>query len=420
MLLSSNDNKHMLIDGGMKSSYSEHVAPYLGRLAKSGAELDIVYVSHIDQDHINGVLQLMDDTLDWRVHDYQTKVARNNKFPAPNAPRPPKVRRLWNNTFSALLDEKTKPIEDLLASNLELVHLDAGAIGEYATSKAPLYENLVSGVSDGIKLTNRVDKAQLNIPTNPEFTGKLMALDGKKRSLKLGKVKFSLLGPTKEDLRNLRKEWTAWLDSNTQAVEKIRKQAEKDAGLFPSESEWVLSSLRSLAHELGKRDKVTPPNLASIMVLAEESGKSILFTGDGHHRDILNGLRLHKKLDKKGRVHVNILKVQHHGSEHNIHADFCKAVTADHYVFCANGAHQNPDLRAIEAIIDSRLAPSKGNPNATRIFKLWFNSSRDLEQNENSDHMNEVYKLVRKKARSSKGRMKYRFLNRGSKFVINL
>ena len=65
-----------------------------------------------------------------------------------------------------------------------------------------------------------------------------------------------------------------------------------------------------------------------------------------------------------------MLKIQHHGSEHNLDRDFAKRITADHYVFCANGEHENPDLRILEVLLNSRLAlrtssrptPRPGNP----------------------------------------------------------
>jgi len=64
---------------------------------------------------------------------------------------------------------------------------------------------------------------------------------------------------------------------------------------------------------LGNRKKVTTPNLASLMFLAEENGKSILLTGDGHGDDILKGLAHHQALDANERLQVDVLKVQHHG-----------------------------------------------------------------------------------------------------------
>ena len=74
LLLTSKDGKRLLVDGGMPDAYREHIAPELGKL---GGAIDLLYVSHIDDDHIGGVLQLLSNELDWRVFDFQKNVAKN-------------------------------------------------------------------------------------------------------------------------------------------------------------------------------------------------------------------------------------------------------------------------------------------------------------------------------------------------------
>ena len=86
----------------------------------------------------------------------------------------------------------------------------------------------------------------------------------------------------------------------------------------------------------------------------------MLLTGDGVSQEILDGLARHGKLDANGRIHVNVLKVQHHGALANVEADFVKRVTADHYVFCGNGAHHNPEIEVVEAFAKARLTGIDG------------------------------------------------------------
>jgi hypothetical protein len=113
-------------------------------------------------------------------------------------------------------------------------------------------------------------------------------------------------------------------------------------------------------------------------------------------------------------VHVKVLKVQHHGSEHNIDPDFCRRVVADNYVICANGNDENPDLRVVEAIIDSRLGSRRQRAesgHASAPFKLWFNSSSmATPQEKNREHMKAVERLVTKRAEGSGDRMTFTFL----------
>jgi len=72
---------------------------------------------------------------------------------------------------------------------------------------------------------------------------------------------------------------------------------------------------------------------------------------------------------KNGRFACNVLKVQHHGSEFNLSRMFAEKVIADHYVFCGDGAHHNPDPSVVRTIVDVRLTADP------RPFTLWFNCS---------------------------------------------
>jgi hypothetical protein len=142
------------------------------------------------------------------------------------------------------------------------------------------------------------------------------------------------------------------------------------------------------------------------MLLAEEGGKTVLLTGDGHAADILKGLRRHNRLDVDGRIHVDVLKVQHHGSEHNLDAAFCRAVTADHYLFCGNGMHANPDPRVVKAIVDSRLVDGDARP-----FTLTFNSHASVVADADaSAHMARLEQEATQLRDGSGGRMTFQFL----------
>jgi hypothetical protein len=96
-------------------------------------------------------------------------------------------------------------------------------------------------------------------------------------------------------------------------------------------------------------------------------------------------------------------------------------VIADHYIFCGNGAHENPDLKVVEAIINSRLSGrhQSTHPRVNEPFQLWFNSSStNMETNQkNRDHMKKVEKIVSVCESASSGQLKSFFLD-GSFFEI--
>lgn len=358
LLLKGLDGRNVLVDGGMRAAYSKHVASALGQMRMQGEVLDVVYLSHIDQDHIAGVLQLMDDEVAWRIHEYQ--IAHNNpKHKPPKTPRPPVVHEIWHNAFKEQLPKVDEDIEEMLAASAAIL---SGSDIESLKELAAAQNELVTSVEEAIKLTRRVGADQLGIRLNAPAKGKLMmARGGNADGVALGDMKFYIIGPFPKELTKLQECWKKWLKENEDKLAKIKARAEKEESQFSSNIEsplhWktaqaaMLSEGLSLAKskksfKLGERDLVTPPNLASLMFFVEEQGKTLLLTGDGHCTDILQGLEQTQRVAKGAGIHVDVLKVQHHGSEHNLDEAFCKRVTADHYIFCGNGKHQNPDLRA--------------------------------------------------------------------------
>jgi hypothetical protein len=59
-------------------------------------------------------------------------------------------------------------------------------------------------------------------------------------------------------------------------------------------------------------------------------------------------------MKKGGSFHVDVLKVQHHGSDRNVTPEFFTRVTADHYVFSGNGQHGNPERNTLQMLADAR------------------------------------------------------------------
>jgi hypothetical protein len=53
-------------------------------------------------------------------------------------------------------------------------------------------------------------------------------------------------------------------------------------------------------------------------------------------------------------MHIDLLKVPHHGSSNNLDHDFFERITADHYVFSGNGEHGNPEREAFEMLFAAR------------------------------------------------------------------
>ena len=425
LLISSAGGKNILIDGGLVKtqfgkidSYSHNVAKHLNKLRNRGDKLDLVCVSHIDQDHIGGVLRMLDDEFNWRVFEHQQ--AQGLSVNEPENPRPPDISSIWHNSFHEQIGMNRGSISRAIAAATPasiLLNLDPRHHGHNTL------EDLGTSMKEAAQVSRRIGARQLGIPLNPEFGGKLVRRTSTTQPIDFGDLSVTVLGPNNKRLRNLRKIWNDWLRSRSgkNQIKSVRRNAQEDEQLLINGDFEGFLQLADLGPAVGDRDTVTEQNIASISMLVEEGGKSVLLTGDARDDDIVEDLIDTGRASANGNVHVNVLKVQHHGSENNFSEGFAKRVTADHYVFCGNGVHENPDLRVVRQLLDSRIGPSSKrseNPEATRSFKVWFTSDGSTFK-ANKHHMEEIEVLVRNRSVGSSPRMTHRFL-KGSSFSFSL
>lgn len=396
LLLSSGTAKkpvHVLVDGGMGHSYREHVAKELAALP----HLDRIYVSHVDEDHIAGVLQLIDDAFAWKVFDMRKN--RNPPPPRPGGERPPKIRGIWHNPFFDDPERNAGEIEDMLIAT---AHVASASDDDEVRADAIRNEQYATSISEALQLSSRIGIAQLKLKVN-EGTGKMMMAREGQKPIRVGPMKFTILGPFEEDLELLRKAWDKWLKSvkGQNAVKRLRKQAVADAKSITASSFEELNEL--MLEQARKLAGVTAPNHASLMMLVEEKGKRILLTGDGVGDTILEGLERTGVVGAGKSLHVDVLKVQHHGAAANVKAPFTERVTADHYVFCGNGSDNNPEHLVVERLYNARMEVAGD-------FQFWFNSHSRVTDEKWRRHMRTLQTKVQSLVRHSRGRLKAHFL----------
>ena len=407
MLLTGHSKGRILCDGGMQESFTQFVAPQLS----GGDALDLVYVSHVDDDHIAGILRLLDNTWMWRIFDHHREQG-DNDVREPKVPRPPTIKRIWHNAFRAQVDNAGE-VEDLLAamvpilSQVEDVELQNAAAESFA---------IVTSNAQAIKVSQRVSAEQLGIPLNEN--DKLMLVRDGQQAFKFGDLDVHVIAPFAEDVQKFRDEWNKWLKANKAKVKELKDKARSDAREIGNELARLTMPIVLNAQELGDRDAVTPPNLASIMLLVEDGERTALMTGDGHADDIIKGLTSIGRLADGGSLHVDVLKVQHHGSEHNMTKDFARRITADHYVFCGNGFSGNPEPIVVDTLFKARVDDGAG---PKRPFKFWFNSSKAMASGkpDRAKHMGKIEKQIEVLMAES-SRLKSFFLQDGDHFDITL
>ncbi len=386
LLLEGKDKKLVLCDGGMRASIKSHVRAELTKLRTAGRELEYVYVSHIDSDHISGVLQLLEDEVEWRVHDYEMTTDDPPAAP-PNLPRPPVIKGLLHNSFKDQIGiNKSTEVADLLAAAVPSLFATADPV---LVDVALELQDVAVSIPEAIKVSRLSAGDALDIPVNrlPGSTGpaKLLFFRDAVQSFNVGTMTFTIVGPTDQELTDVKKGWVTWLQNNKEEVREIRRELKRRIEEFSNgtstESPFDMRDWNGIPEYKG----VTAPNVASLMFMVEEDGKRLLLTGDSQQDIILRGLRQTGFLAGQG-LYIDVLKVQHHGSENNLDAEFARQVSAEHYVFCGNGLHGNPNQDVINFIFESRrgaaavrtLAPAADGAK----FHFWFSTTAGNEQPE--------------------------------------
>lgn len=311
-----NDAHLMLIDGGPGDTYVPQLKPRLeavhaARKIEESEPLpvDVVMVSHIDDDHINGILQL-------------TKEQRSN---TPDLRLD--VTSLWYNSFDDLLGTKPGQLTAGTVTASILAGVDPAGFADLDAEDEDEHQTIevLSSVPQGRTL--RDDAKALKWKPNDKFKGLLIMAAAAAKPVTMDGLTVTVIGPMQKELQDLQDEHDKWVKANQ---DKIKDAPEAMLAAFVDAS---------------------VPNLSSIVVLVECADKKILLTGDARGDKIMAGLDL---VGKPGPLHVDILKVPHHGSSNNMETSFFARITADHYVFSGDGKHGNPERETLEMLLDAR------------------------------------------------------------------
>jgi beta-lactamase superfamily II metal-dependent hydrolase len=311
----------LLVDGGPSGdTYPDVLEPRLRTLGQHfGArlELPLVVCSHIDDDHIGGVLALVQATQHPRA--------------------PATIDCLWHNRPLDLVGEKSA--EHLAAVLRELDDAERFATKEMRARQADGKEAdfnfaaIVSSVQQGDDLYAAAKSAHIHI--NCGFDGLVMAPTPNQGFSEhaIGDLNLLVIGPDKEQIDELRKKWTKETKDHT-VSELLARSAE-------------------IAAEVAADDDPSVTNLSSIVFLAEYNNRSILMTGDARGDYVIQGLNRAGRVNN-GKARVDVLKLQHHGSSHNADEEFFATVIANDYVISADGTDGNPDPPIFDALVAAR------------------------------------------------------------------
>jgi hypothetical protein len=285
------DTHHVLIDGG---------PPYAGdvierRLERAGGHLELLVISHVDFDHVGGVVSLL---------------AR--------LPDRARIDEVWFNGWCHL----------------------PGAPGDQL------------GAVQGEMVSAAIQARKL--PWNKRFGGAAVALpdDGPLPTETLpGGLRLTVLAPRLRELAALRPKWRKEVEEQhmipgdfDDGLAKLRVRERLPDDVLGDEE----PNVAKLVSKAFKQDK-SLPNWSSIALLAEFDDRAVLLAADSPPGALLPGVEALCRERGEERLKVDAAKLAHHGSKRSTSADVLDRLDCPSYLFSTNGKiyhHPSPETLA--------------------------------------------------------------------------
>lgn len=325
---------NVLVDGGYAQTFDEHIQPDLLEIASRGEHLDLVISSHIDADHISGLIRFL---------------AVNEKS---SEPKVVGVGEVWHNSLRSLTaanDAAIRPADQLI---LDAINRRGHPAQVGILSNGPKEISARQGSSlaslihrGGYRWNDHDGATSIAVERTPVF--------------QLAGGNIRVIGPMQQRLDGLLKWWKGRLrqmgyngptgtgSEIDDAFELVCEHAGESAASRPVP---VSAQKRKDLEDVYDPD-TSITNGSSIATIIELGGARVLMLADAWAEDVVPALRT---LQSNGdSMFFDAIKISHHGSLRNTSPDLLRLVDAPRYIVSSNGnAHGHPDIEVLAAIVD--------------------------------------------------------------------
>jgi len=289
ILVSTDEGTHILIDGGEEGTYRESIEPTL--YDKNIDKIDLVVLTHIDNDHICGFIEMLED-----------KDGVN------------KIQEIWFNSYDGM-------------------KVQQNMTGEIGFREGDLFEELIKEYD----ITHRK-----NI-----FLPKGVSLKDREFSINAD-IKFTLLSPQKTDLDKLEVKWDKFRENSNKDIAGKSPFDNRNIEDVYSEFQDTVLKKTDKTKTLSSATNTSSANRSSIAFILEYQEKKFLFLGDADIKVITKSL-LALDMDN---LEFEFIKLSHHGSKSNINQEFLHVVKTDKFIILTDGSrHRHPDKETIALIL---------------------------------------------------------------------
>ena len=321
ILIEYEPQHYILIDGGYVDTYLTFLKSRLHEISKQGGVLDLVVVSHIDSDHISGIIKMLEE----------------DEPPIP-------IRGIWYNGYRHVQSTT-------IVSEEKETFVHKSICKQYKqTCDKPI------SAKQGCTLSALIMRHGLtwNAPVNG---GAIVA----PFSIQLGDATLHVLSPSGQDIRTLGKFWKKRLIKDGFLAKAHSEEFWDDAFEFSLSNEkpgfhfhdkkvsktFDLNKLKT--EEYIPDDSAT--NGSSIAFVLETKDKRVLFMGDSHSETIEDSLASLYGMENQP-YSFDAVKLSHHGSYNNNSPKLFELISADKWIVSTNGDKYNhPDMPTLAHIV---------------------------------------------------------------------
>lgn len=340
------EDKNFLIDSGYKTT-SERLIKDLKLMSDNGEKLDLLIITHIDNDHIGGAISLLE------------------------AENIIKIDEIWYNGYLQVFDieEDFKRIDGI--AELKIRNIISNNVSNNSKNN-----NYVIGYDEAKSLEELLFNKK--IPINNKFNGKAI-YSNMKYLFDEEDIEFRFLSPSRSIMDNLKDEWKSVLEEYDYYGQ------ERNVFYMPKAFEFYYMNdkeINNCNYEIGSKEnelldaeilsKVenkldnTTINRSSLAFILRIKNKNLLFLGDSNPADIENELKKLINEDERYK-NISLMKISHHGSKYNINNSLISIINVESFLISTNGAPirdgvpSKPHLETIAKILYNE-------PNATMFF----------------------------------------------------
>lgn len=322
---------NVLIDAGYANTFDDYITHDLHDLSRRGERLDLVIASHIDADHISGLIRFL---------------SLNGSSESPQLIP---IGGIWHNSLRGL---SSKNQAEISASDRDILN----AIRQRG-HRHPVIRQDADEISarQGCSLASLIHKG--GYKWNLDDGTRSITVDGTTLSLPGGTV--YVIGPRQERLNVLLKWWKRRLlqmgytgpvgagDVIDDAYELMCEHAPEATSSIPTP--LSAGGYKQLREVYEPDTSIT--NASSIATIIELDGVRLLMLADSWAEDVVNALQT---LHSQGcSMMFDAIKISHHGSLRNTSPELLQLIDAPIYMVSSNGTgHGHPDFEVLAAIVD--------------------------------------------------------------------